>query len=589
MSNEDRLRDGRGPRRWGSDVIVDAVNAHGLRYLTMNPGSSFRAIHDSIVNYGANSPRMIQCTHEKIAVGIAHGYAKVTGEPIGCIVHDTVGLMHATLGVYYAYVDRVPVMLFGGAGPMAYERRRPSIDWLHVTNVQGNLVRDYTKWDDQPASIGSVHESVARGYRIAVSEPQGPVYLAFDAAVQEDPLEADVEPPAVAANPIPSRLGADPAALAELADLLVDAERPVLVPGYAGRSPDAMDLLVELAELLGAAVVDTHIRLNFPSHHPLNATGTSALEDADVVVFLDVKDYGKPTMTLNKTDRTSQSRIAPDARVADLGLAHVATSSWSHDFMGMHRLDLQVTADTMVALPQLLALCRERVPAAPARREARARWRLAVGELHHRTREAWWAEAEKGWDNTPVTHARLASAVWNVVREHDWVLSAGTAKDWALRLWDFDRPYRHPGISLGTGTQYGISLGVALAHKGTGRLVVDLQPDGDLMYDLGSLWEAAYHELPLLVVMVNNRGYVGDWDHQERLAQMRGTPAENAFYGMELDNPAPDFAAVARSFGWHAEGPIDNPALVEEAVRRAARAVLTEGRPALVDVVCGHD
>jgi acetolactate synthase I/II/III large subunit len=575
--------------RYGSDVMVDAMQAHGLRYVSLNPGSSFRGLHDSIVNYGGNRPEIIECPHEKVAVGLAHGYAKASGEAMGVVLHNVVGLLHGAMGIYYAYIDRSPVVVFGGTGPMALERRRPNIDWIHTANVQGNAVRDYTKWDDQPASVRSVPQSVARGYRIAMSEPRGPVYLCLDAGLQEDELGEPVAPVDPELYKVPSRLGADPAALDELAAMLVAAERPVIVPGYAGRSPEAFSLLVELAELLGAGVVDTNIRLNFPNRHPLNVTGSDAVTDADLVFFVDVKDMGKPTQELDRLTRTVRSRIADDAVVVDLGFNDLEISSWSHDFTALHPTHLQVTADTAVALPELLRRCREHEGRHPERRGARRQRRRELADIHEATWEAWRLEAKAGWDLSPVSTARLAAEVWDVVREHDWVLTAGTASGWALRTWDFDRPYRHPGASLGTATQISISLGVALAHKGSGRLVVDLQPDGDLMFDLGALWVAAYHRLPLLVVMFNNRAYYNDWEHQERIARHRGTSVENAYLGMEIDQPAPDFANVARSVGWYGEGPISDPDQVRGAVQRAAEVVLSTGQPALVDVVCQYD
>src|ERR671936_2637118 len=183
-----------------------------------------------------------------------------------------------------------------------------------------------------------------------------------------------------------------------------------------------------------------------------------------------------------------------------------------------------------------------------------------------------------------MTEARLAHEVWQIIKDQDWVLTANTLKEWVHKVWNFDKPYRHAGRELGTGTQIGLSIGIALAHKGTGRLVVDLQPDGDLMFDLGALWIAAYHRIPMLVVMFNNRAYYNDWEHQERIARRRGTDFSRAYIGMEIDKPAPDFAAVARALGWHGEGPIDDPELVQAAVRRAAEVVAGEGRPALVDV-----
>ncbi|MFL5919434.1 MAG: thiamine pyrophosphate-binding protein [Gaiellaceae bacterium] len=567
--------------RWGSDVMVDAIKACGFRYVSLNPGSSFRGLHDSLVNYGGNEPEIITCNHEKVAVALAHGYAKASGEPMAVVLHDIVGLLQGTMGIYYAYIDRAPVVVLGGTGPMAYDRRRPNIDWIHTANVQGNVVRDYTKWDDQPYSVGSISESIMRAYRIATAPPQGPVYIALDAGLQEQQLDVAPEPPNFERLKTPAPIGPDPRALRQLAEALASAERPVVVAGYAGRDPEAFGRLVELAELVGAGVVDTGWRLNFPNRHRLNVTGSDAIEEADCVLFLDVKDMGKPTQKLDKTTRRIESQIPRGAKILDLGFNEVGISAWSHDFAQLHETDVQVTADTSVALPLLLDLCRELSGG-----RDRGAWVARLEELHDATWQNWRTEAERSADATPVATSRLAAEVWGAIKEYDWVLTAGTAADWAPKVWDFDRPYRHPGRSLGTATQFGISLGVALAHKGSGRLVVDLQPDGDLMYDLGALWIAAYHRLPLLVVMFNNRAYYNDWEHQERIARQRGTDVERAYIGMEIDQPAPDFAAAARALGWEAEGPIVTPDQIQPAVARAARIVSEQHRPALVDVIC---
>jgi thiamine pyrophosphate-dependent acetolactate synthase large subunit-like protein len=575
--------------RYGSDVMVDAMKTHGLRYVSLNPGSSFRGLHDSIVNYGGNSPEIIECPHEKVAVGLAHGYAKASGEAMGVILHNVVGLLHGAMGIYYAYLDRAPVVIFGGTGPMALERRRPNIDWIHTANVQGNAVRDYTKWDDQPATVRSVPETVARGYRVAMSEPRGPVYICLDAGLQEDELTEEIPQVDPARYQVPSRIGPDPQALDRLAAMLVAAQRPVIIPGYAGRDPKAFGQLVELAELLGAGVIDTGIRLNFPNRHPLNVTGSDdALSDADLVFFLDVKDFGKPTQQLDRVARTIKTRIPDNAKIVDIGFNDLEISAWSHDFTALHPTDLQITADSSIALPMLLARCAELEQADHGRRQAREARRSELARRHDAVWESWRQQAKSDRDLSPVSTSRLAEEVWEVVKNYDWVLTAGTASGWALRTWDFDKPHRHAGASLGTATQISISLGVALAHKGSGKLVVDLQPDGDLMFDPGALWVAAYHKIPMLVVMFNNRAYYNDWEHQERIARHRETPVENAYLGMEIDGPAPDFANIARSFGWYGEGPIDDPERVRDAVRRAAEVVMSTGQPALVDVVCQH-
>ena len=572
---------------WGSDVMVDSMRAVGLPYLSLNPGSSYRGLHDSLVNYAGNKMEMLCCPHEKIAVGLAHGYAKACGRPMGVILHNVVGLLHGAMGIYYAYIDRVPVLVFGGSGPATHDRRRPNIDWIHSADVQGNAVRDFTKWDHEPRSIADVPGTLARAYRVAMSEPRGPVYVALDAGLQETPLAEPVPLPDFGRLAVPSRLGPDPQALDRLVQELCRARRPVIVAGYAGRDPQAFGKLTELAELTSIGVVDTGIRLNFPNRHPLSVAGTGVLESADCVLFLDVKDMGKPTQRLDSTSRTITSRLAPGTTVLDLGFNDLSLSSWSEDYAALAETDVQVTADTAVALPMLLQACRRIVAGDSADRAAQRRaYAAELGRRHGEQWAAWAATAAADAASSPVAISRLAAEVWDAVSGHDWVLTAGTAAGWAPRLWDFDAPYRHPGASLGTATQISMSLGVALAHKGTGRLVVDLQPDGDLMFDPGALWVASYYRLPLLVVMFNNRAYCNDWEHQERLARQRGTPAERAYIGMEIDQPALDFAALARSFSWFAEGPVTDPEQVNAAVRRAADHVLATGTPALVDVVC---
>ena len=573
---------------WGSDVMADVVRGLGYKYVSLNPGSSFRGLHDSLVNYCGNEVEMIECPHEKIAVALAHGYAKASGEPMAVILHDLVGLLQGTMGVYYAYIDRVPVMIMGGSGPSVHDHRRPNIDWIHSANVQGEAVRNYTKWDHEPRSIASVPSIMSRAHRVAVSEPAGPVYIALDAGLQEAKLDSPIDISGLSKMAkVPSPVGPDPSALEALAEKLCASKRPVLIVGHAGRDPQAFYQLVELAELVGIGVIDTGIRLSFPNQHPLESTDTGALEKTDCLFFLDVKDMGKATQKLDSISRTVVSRIPSDAAIIDLGFNDLGLSSWSEDYAELIPVDIQVTADTSVALPLLLEACKRIVGEdsheVAARRQA---YKAELTELHNITWERWRNEAKARREMSPVSTSRLASEVWEVVQDYDWVLTANTVAHWAKRTWDFDKPYRHPGVHLGTATQIGISLGVALAHKGTGRLVVDLQPDGDLMFDAGALWVGAKYQLPLLVVMFNNRAYYNDWEHQERLAKQRGTPMERANIGMEIDGPAPDFAALARSFGWWAEGPITDPNLVQDAVRRAAEHVSSTGKPALVDVVC---
>lgn len=573
-------------RRYGSDLVVDLLQRFQIPYVSLNPGSSYRGLHDSLVNYGGNNPAMIVCQHEETAVFIAHGYAKATGRPMAAIVHDTVGLLHCAMAVYYAYLDRVPLLLLGATGPMDPTRRRPGIDWIHTTVLQSQPIRDYIKWDRQPVGAQEVVDSFARAHRVATQEPQGPVYLVYDSAFQEDPLEQ------VVAIPEPDKVSPgtlahpDPTAIDQLADMLVRAEMPVIIAGYAGRHPSAFQSLVALAEATGAAVIDRNDRLNFPSTHRLNVSHTESdlLRRADLILAVDVKDLYGPLVELDRLTRQTRFVTPPGCRIAEIGYRDLSISKWSDEYQQLVAVDLQILADSSVALPLLVERVRQKA-ATDSTAQSRVGPRSEqIAAVHAGARRRWQEEARQDWDLAPTTTARLASEVWDVIKGEDWVLTANTLQDWALKLWDFDRPYRHPGKALGTSTQIGIALGVALAYKDTGKLIVDIQPDGDLMFDAGALWVASNQHLPMLVVMYNNRAYYNDWEHQIRLANHRGTPPENAWLGQAIDYPAPDFAALARSFGWYAEGPIEQPGQVGPALRRALEAV-KRGQPALVDTV----
>jgi acetolactate synthase-1/2/3 large subunit len=572
-------------RGWQSDVIVDLVQRYGFPYVAINPGASFRGLHDSLVNYGAGDPPMLLCQHEETAVQIAHGYAKATGRPMAVILHDLVGLLHANLAIYYAYIDRAPIFIMGATGPMDEGKRRPHIDWTHSALVQGEAVRNYVKWDYQPASIDGVAESFARAYSIMMTEPQGPIYMCYDAALQEAPLGAEVALPPADAARVPARAMPDPAALAAIADKLVAAENPVLLAEYAGRREGGFENLVALAETVGAAVWDVGSALNFPSRHPLNLShDRDVFKQTDLIVGLDVRDWERPTAALDNARRIVTPLPPPTCEWVEIGFAEVGISKWSFDYGRMQPCSVRALGDTALAIPALNELCRTRVAADPAIANRIAKRRETIGRRHAALREKWVEDARTDWDASPIGLGRLASEIWAVIKAEDWVLTANTLRDWTRKLWDFDRPYRHPGEALGTATQIGISLGVALAHRDAGRVVVDIQPDGDLMFDAGALWVAAKYRIPLLIVMYNNRAYYNDWEHQLRMARLRGTDEAKAHIGMDLFDPEPDFAALARAMGVWAEGPIERPDDVRPALLRAL-AEVKQGRPALIDTI----
>src|SRR5262249_12951189 len=361
-NSETGLKASYADKRWQSDVIVDLIKQFGFPYIALNPGASYRGLHDSLVNYGGNNPPLLLCQHEKIAVQIAHGYAKVTGKPMAAIVHDVVGLLHATMGIYYAYVDRVPIFVIGATGPMDESRRRPFIDWIHTANVQGEQVRHYVKWDYQPGSIEVGPDSFARAYAGMMTEPRGPIYMCYDAWLQEQPLTATVRMPSHAEAAEPTPMAADATALRKIADRLLAAKFPVLLAEYVGRHPQGFHHLVALAETVGAAVYDVNGRLNFPNRHPLNLSmDKRTFPDADLILALDTRDWEKPTHIIDRTKRATQPLYPATCEMIELGFGDIGLSKWSMDFTRMPDCSLRVLGDTFTAIPELTRLCADRI------------------------------------------------------------------------------------------------------------------------------------------------------------------------------------------------------------------------------------
>ena len=581
-------REAKNDRGWQSDVIVDLIKRYGFPFITLNPGASFRGLHDSLVNYGGNEPPMMLCQHEEIAVQIAHGYAKASGRPMAVILHDLVGLLHACMAIYYAYVDRVPIFIIGATGPMDESKRRPHIDWTHSALVQGNAIRDYVKWDYQPTSIEGVPESFARAYSIMTTQPQGPVYMCYDAALQEEPLARKVALPPVEAAATPAPMAPDPKALAIIADRLLAASHPMLLAEYVGRRAGGFESMVALAETTGAAVWDVNNALNFPNRHPLCLSmDKAALRQTDLVIGLDVNDWEKQLTELDSAKRTREPITPASCDFVEIGFGEINISKWAMDYCRMQPCSVRALGDTALGIPELTRICRSRIDGDARLRNRIAERKVAIARRHNEVWAKWQEEARANWDASPITFARLALEIWEAIRHEDWVLAANNLKQQVRKLWDFDRAYRHPGVELGTATQIGISLGVALAHKGKGRVVVDIQPDGDLMFDAGALWVAAKYEIPMLVVMHNNPAYYNDWEHQIRMARMRGTDEAKAHIGMDLFGPEPDFAGLARAMGCYGEGPIDKPGDIRPALDRAL-AEVKKGRLALIDTVTQH-
>lgn len=565
--------------RPGSDFMVDVLKTLDLKYVATNPGASFRSLHESLVNYGGNTkPELLTCLHEESAVGIAHGYAKAAGKPMGVMVHGTVGLQHASMAIYNAWCDRVPIFIIAGNGVDA-SKRRPGTEWNHSVQDLALMVRDYVKWDDYPHSLQHFAESAVRGYKIAMTPPCEPVLIAADIDLQEDAIhETDLKIPKLALSR-PSQ--GDRAALAEAAKLLANAGAPVIVADRMARDQQGVKWLVELAEALQAPVIDLGGRMNFPTTHPLSHNGRRELvREADVVLMLEVGDPWAQFNSFNDPHKFQAWTARKDVKIIHVSMQDVYIRANYQDFQRFQAVDLPINGDAQTSLPALIEEVRKLGKSPGARAE---KLRAAHNAARQRTREA----AALAWDASPVSTARLTAEVWQAVKNEPWSLVVSDRVTWARRMWPVTEHHQMLGGSGGQGVGYAApgAVGAALANKEKGLLSVTFQPDGDLMYAPGVLWTAAYHKIPLLFVMHNNRGYYQEVMHLQKMAAVHKRRPDRAWVGNVIDNPAIDFAKLAQAQGVWAEGPISDPAKLGAALQRAMK-VVKGGAPALVDVVC---
>jgi acetolactate synthase I/II/III large subunit len=566
--------------RPGSDFMVDVIKSLGFEYIATNPGSSFRSLHESLVNYGGNrKPELLTCLHEESAVGMAHGYAKAFGKPMAVMTHGTVGLQHASMALYNAWCDRVPVYMIVGNGLDA-NKRRPGTEWNHSVQDAALMVRDYVKWDDYPMSLQHFAESAVRAYKIAMTPPCEPVLLVADIDLQEDAIHAEGLKIPKLAKSVPPQ--GDRAALAEAAKWLASAETPVIIADRVARDQQGIRDLVALAEALQAPVCDVGGRMNFPNNHYLchNDRRRELTRDADVVLLLEVGDPWAQFNTFSDPHKRQNYAAKKDVKIIHISMQDVYIRANYQDFQRYQPVDLAINGDAQTSLAPLTEEVKKIGKSGAGREE---KLRAAHNTMRQRARDA----AAVGWDASPVTTARLTAELWGAVKNEPWSLVVSDRVTWARRLWPMTEYHHALGGSGGQGVGYAApaAAGAALANKAKGLLSVTFQPDGDLLYAPGVLWTAAYHKIPLLFLMHNNRGYYQEVMHLQRMASLHERRVDTAWVGNIIDNPAIDFAKLAQSHGVWAEGPIADAKQIGPALQRALK-VVKSGAPALVDVVC---
>jgi thiamine pyrophosphate-dependent acetolactate synthase large subunit-like protein len=555
--------------------MADALRDVGLEYIALNPGSSYRGLHDSLVNHLGNSrPQLLLCLHEEHAVAIAHGYAKVTDRPMAVALHSNVGLMHASMALFNAFCDRTPVLAVGATGPLDAIRRRPWIDWLHTATDQAALVRPFLKWDDQPHSVPAAVQAILQAHRIACTTPKAPTYICLDASLQEQELDAEATPEIPTVSRFePSRPPEpDSWTIDELAARLAAADRVVMLVGRTTRDGEAWERRIELAERLGASV-HTHLKLPaaFPSTHRLHSEppqpiASSRLKDelrsADVILALEWLDLGG-TIGL----------AAPvEGYVVAVGLDEQLHRGWSKESFTPIPADVHVHAGGDATVLALLH-------------------RLPEGARPTRTRERGPTQGPTPMPAPADTDARGTPTVPDIARCLRTQLAGRRAclvrvpLSWSGGLWPIEHPLDYLGADggEGVGSGLGMTIGAALALRDDERLVVSVLGDGDYLMGVNALWTAAHYQLPMLVVVANNRSFFNDEIHQHQTALRRGRPTENRWIGQRIIDPDVDLAQLASAQGLVAFGPVPRCDELAGVLSRAIDAAMT-GAPVVVDV-----
>jgi thiamine pyrophosphate-dependent acetolactate synthase large subunit-like protein len=583
------------PRRPVSDYMVDVIRSLKIDYITSNPSSSLRGLHESVINYGrGKAPQLLTVTHEEIGVAMAHGYFKACGKPLVTMVHAVVGMQHASMAVYNAWCDRVPLVVISGNEADA-SHRPPGVPTVHAAQDNNALLRDFTKWDDTPVSANHFGQSMVRAYKLMMTPPYEPVALTLDAGLQEAILDESAHLSIPRYTPTSPPQG-DGNAVREAARWLAAAEKPVIVVDRAARTPACIPLLIELAETLNAPVIDLRSRMNFPNTHYLNqsARRTELLSQADVIIGMELNDFWGVVNAFVDNPEKLQERVAKqDVKLVNIASADFYIKSNYQDFQRFQSVDLSIAGDAQATLPALIEAVKQAATAAQRSRFAsraepmRDAYKAGIGRMK--------TAASQGWNATPISVPRMCTEVLLSLAGTDWSFLGvdSNMSFWPSRSWPLEKHYHHLGNNGGYGLGYSLpaAVGAALANKQEGRITVAIVGDGDLMYTPSALWSAANLKLPLLIVVHNNRAYHQESMHVRRMANFRGrvTTDQAAFgdyspLGTGIVNPLVDFAKLAQSMSVWSTGPVGEPSALAGALKRAMD-VVKSGAPALVDVL----
>ena len=556
--------------RPGSDLMVQVLKDLGIEYIAGNPGSSFEGLQESVINYGNppnKMPEFITALHEESAVTMAHGYGKATGLPMAALLHGTIGVQHAAMSIYQAYYDRTPAVLIAG--------RDLGFIAAHSANDMAGMVRSFTKWDAQPKTLTETLVALQRAYNEAITPPMGPTLVVVDIEHQKEEAR-DMKIPA---HSPPRITGVDSTQAREIAKGLIDAQNPRIAVGRL-RTPEGVKQAVQLAELVGASTstAATQGPMSFPQRHPLCGPGASTAYD----FTLGLEAEGAQASIVGPGLATLLSRDP-----GNIGFGGIVPAPGRGSGAARGRA---IEADAEASLPSIVEEVRRQMTPDKQRlvRERSAKHAAVNQQARIDALQQALEQKKSGWDASPISTARIYAELWPLIMHEDWCLSSPSAFSGGhnAQLWDHDKPYSYLGGQGAGGMGYGApaSVGAALAAKARGRIVINVQTDGDLNYAPGVLWTAAHHGLPMLTIVHNNRAWHQELMFVEYMCGVRGRGGDRGHIGTTLRDPNIDYRLMAGGYGMAAEGPITDPSKLSAALKRGVASV-KRGDPYLIDVI----
>jgi len=553
--------------------MVQILKDLNIEYIAANPASSFEALQESIVNYGSppnTMPELITALHEESAVDMAHGYAKAQGHPMAVMLHGTVGLQHASMAIYQCYHDKTPVVIIVGRDDKFFRQEQTANDIAGIT-------RAFTKWDSQPTTLQEALKDIQTAFNEAITPPMGPTVVVLDTDIQKE----EAGQLKIPKYKKPEILAISKRNATKIAKNLMEAKNPRIHVGRL-RTHEGINKAIELAEITGSSVRTsaTSGPLSFPERHPLCGEGYN--KDYDYILGLESDGKNTsiqgPTL-LSRADKRDLSNIG-------FGFIRKPVIPPRRDLSGENDL----TADAEASIPIIIEEYK-RIQKADNISDTEEKIRLDTSaniRKHEKDLKQTLNKKRKGWNSSPVSLGRLYAELWPLIKDLDWCLSSPTvfSSRHHVGMWEHNKPYSYLGMHGAGGIGYciGASAGAGLAAKTRNRIVINIQCDGDLNYTPGSLWTAAHHNLPLLTIMHNNRGYHQEVMYLQYMAGVRDRGTDRMHIGTTLREPFIDYAKLAEAYGMNNEGPIDNPNELSAAYKRGINSVLS-GEPYLIDVI----